>query len=268
MGGTINAMLAAAKAEGVTELRNAAKDPEVVDTANFLNQMGARIFGAGTDTIRIEGVKELSGCTYHVIPDRLIAGAFLMSAGVSRGIVTVEDVIPEHLGSAISKLREIGLEVETKDNSITAYGDVRLKATRVRTGMYPAFATDLQQPLTSLLLMAPGRSIITEKVYTARFNHVPQLKRMGAKIDIRRGSAFIQGGSMLTGAFVHASDVRAGTCLIMAGLIAEGTTKITGVEHIERGYENVIGLFRQLGADLTYRDDLGNLEPAVVLAGV
>ncbi|WP_040949243.1 UDP-N-acetylglucosamine 1-carboxyvinyltransferase [Gorillibacterium massiliense] len=268
MGATINAMLAAALAEGVTELRNAAKDPEVVDTANFLNQMGANIHGAGTDTIRIEGVDQLSGCEYTVIPDRLIAGAFLMSAGVTRGVVTVEDVIPEHLGSAISKLREIGMEFDIKDNSITAYGDVRLKATRVRTGMYPAFATDLQQPLTSLLLLAPGRSIITEKVYTSRFNHVAQLKRMGARIDVRRGSAFIQGGAPLTGAFVHASDVRAGTCLIMAGLVAEGTTKIAGVEHIERGYENVIGLFNQLGAKLTYQEDRGYLEPAALLAGV
>lgn len=255
MGATINAMLAASMAEGVTELHNAAKDPEVVDTANLLNQMGARIHGAGTDTIRIEGVRSLTGVEYSVIPDRLIAGAFLMSAGVTKGVVTVEDIIPEHLGSAIYKMREIGLSIEVKENSITAYGDVRLKAARIRTGMYPAFATDLQQPATALLLMAEGRSIITEKVYPERFSHVPQLKRMGARIDVRRGSAFIQGGAPLTGSFVHASDVRAGTCLIMAGLVAEGVTRIAGVEHIERGYENVIGLFRDLGANLSYGED-------------
>ncbi|MCL6457402.1 MAG: UDP-N-acetylglucosamine 1-carboxyvinyltransferase [Gorillibacterium sp.] len=268
MGATINAMLAASMAEGVTELRNAAKDPEVVDTANLLIQMGARIHGAGTDTIRIEGVSHLDGIEYTAIPDRLIAGAFLMAAGVTKGIVTVEDVIPEHLGSAISKLREIGMEIEVTDNCITAYGDVKLHASRVRTGMYPAFATDLQQPITALLLMAQGRSIVTEKVYTERFNHVPQLKRMGAHIDVRRGSAFIQGGTPLTGSHVHASDVRAGTCLIMAGLIAEGTTRITGIEHIERGYENVIGLFRELGACLSYSEDSILKKPVAIASGI
>ncbi|WNQ14264.1 UDP-N-acetylglucosamine 1-carboxyvinyltransferase [Paenibacillus aurantius] len=262
-GATINAILLAALAEGTTVLRNAAKDPEVVDTANFINRMGGKVFGAGTDTIRIEGVKRLSGCEYNVIPDRLIAGAFLMAAGMTKGTVTVEDTIPEHLGSCISKLREIGMNIEVGENSITAYGESSLRATRVRTGMYPSFATDLQQPLTSLLLLSPGRSIITERVYPERFNHVPQLKRMGARIEVRRGSAFIQGGSQLKGNFVHASDVRAGTCLIMAGLVAEGTTRITGVEHIERGYENVIGLFRDLGAELTYREgEYGQTEQA------
>ncbi|WP_058304352.1 UDP-N-acetylglucosamine 1-carboxyvinyltransferase [Gorillibacterium timonense] len=255
MGATINALLAASLAEGVTELHNAAKDPEVVDTANLLNQMGARIYGAGTDTIRIEGVKQLSAVEYTVIPDRLIAGAFLMSAGITRGTITVEDVIPEHLGSAIAKMREIGLHIEVKDSSITAYGDVKLHATRVRTGMYPAFATDLQQPITALLLMAQGRSIVTEKVYPERFSHVPQLKKMGARIDVRRGSAFIQGGAPLTGGIVHASDVRAGTSLIMAGLVAEGKTMIGGTEHIERGYEDVISLFNQLGANLRYTEE-------------
>ncbi|MBC8080040.1 MAG: UDP-N-acetylglucosamine 1-carboxyvinyltransferase [Gorillibacterium sp.] len=268
MGATINAMLAASMADGITELRNAAKDPEVVDTANLLIQMGAKIYGAGTDIIRIEGVRHLHGTEYSAIPDRLIAGAFLMSAGVTKGVVTVEDVIPEHLGSAISKLREIGLYIEVKDNSITAYGDVKLHASRVRTGMYPAFATDLQQPITSLLLMAQGCSIVTEKVYPERFNHIPQLKRMGAHIDVRRGTAFIQGGTPLTGSYVHASDVRAGTCLIMAGLVAEGTTRITGIEHIERGYENVIGLFRELGASLSYGEESKQKQPVAVAVGI
>jgi UDP-N-acetylglucosamine 1-carboxyvinyltransferase len=254
MGATINTILAAVLADGVTELRNAARDPEVVDTANFLNQLGAKIVGAGTDTIRIEGVKQLGGGTYTCIPDRLIAGAFLMGAGLTKGTVTVEDVIPEHLGSCLSKLREIGLEISQSETSITAYGDVRLRATRVRTGMYPAFATDLQQPLTSLLLMAQGRSVITDKVYPNRYNHVPQLCRMGASIEVRRGSAFIKGGVPLKGSFVHASDVRAGTSLILAGLAAEGITRIAGVEHIERGYDDVIGLFRKLGTELCYRD--------------
>ncbi|RAV20566.1 UDP-N-acetylglucosamine 1-carboxyvinyltransferase [Paenibacillus contaminans] len=253
-GATINAMLAAVLAEGRTELRQAAVDPEVVDTANLLNLMGAKISGAGTDTVRIQGVKQLGGCEYSVIPDRLIAGAFLMAAGATKGVVTVDDVIPEHLGSCLTKLREIGLCIEQKDQSLTAYGDVPLRATRVRTGMYPVFATDLQQPITALLLRAPGRSIVTDKVYPNRFNHVPQLRRMGAEIQVRRGSAFIQGGMPLKGAFVHVSDVRAGTCLLIASLIAEGTTIITGVDHIERGYEDVIGQFRSLGADLTLHE--------------
>lgn len=253
-GATINAMLAAVLADGKTELHNAARDPEVVDTANLLNRMGARIVGAGTDCIRIEGVRELSGCTYSVIPDRLIAGAFLMAAGITGGAVTVEDVIPEHLGSCLSKLREIGLELEVRDSSITAYGGGKLRATRMRTGMYPLFATDMQQPLTALLLFAQGRSIVSDKIYPERFSHVPQLRRMGAQIEVRSGSAFIKGGQPLTGSHVHATDVRAGTCLILAGLGAAGKTYISGVEHIERGYADVVGMFRTLGAKVSFLD--------------
>jgi UDP-N-acetylglucosamine 1-carboxyvinyltransferase len=259
-GATINAILAAVLAEGRTELRNAARDPEVVDTANLLNRMGARITGAGTDSIRIEGVKELCGCTYTVIPDRLIAGAFLMSAGITGGSVTVEDIIPEHLSSCLVKLKETGLQLEVHDTRITAYGGEPLRATRVRTGMYPLFATDLQQPLTAMLLVAQGRSIISDRVYPERFNHVPQLRRMGAQIDVRGGSAFITGGRPLKGSHVHASDVRAGTCLLLAGLIAEGNTYISGVEHIERGYEDAIGLFRSLGAKISITQELGSGE--------
>lgn len=253
-GATINAILAAVLAEGTTILYNAARDPEVVDTANLLNQMGAVIRGAGTDKIRIEGVKRLSGCHYMVIPDRLVAGAFLMAAGMTGGVVTVDEVIPEHLASCLAKLKEIGLIIETKEKSITAYGDVRLRPTRIRTGMYPSFATDLQQPLTSLLLLATGRSIVADRIYPERFNHVPQLRRMGAHIELKKGSAFIQGGAPLQGNLVHASDVRAGTSLILAGLAAEGITTITGIEHIERGNEDIVGLFNGLGARLTLHE--------------
>lgn len=255
-GATINLLLAAALAKGKTVLHNSARDPEVVDVANFLNQMGASIRGAGTDTIHIEGVEQLGGCTYTVIPDRLIAGAFLMAAGATGGVLTVENVIPEHLASCIAKLREIGLGMDIGAQSITAYGDVPLQATRVRAAMYPGFATDLQQPLTAMLLRANGRSIVTDTVYPKRFNHVHQLTRMGAQIDVRGGSAFIQGGQPLQGALVHASDVRAGTCLILAGLMAEGVTKIAGVEHIERGYDNVIQAFQTLGAKIAIKQDL------------
>lgn len=256
-GASINAMLAAVLAKGTTILRNAALDPEVVDTANLLNQMGAQIRGAGTSTIRIDGVDQLGGCTYSVIPDRLIAGSFLMAAGATKGCITVEGVIPEHLNSFLLKLKEIGLGIETKEHSVTAYGDVRLKATRVRTAMYPGFATDLQQPLTAVLLHASGRSIISDKVYPQRFNHIQQLLRMGAQIDLRGGTAFIQGNQPLHGSMVHASDIRAGVCLAFAGMTAEGKTMITGVEHIERGYEHFIQAFCSLGSNmkLCYGDE-------------
>ncbi len=259
-GATIHAMLAAVLAEGETVLRNAAKDPEVVDAANFLNQMGAQIRGAGTDTIRINGVKQLGGCTYTVIPDRLIAGAFLMAAGANGGTVTVDGIIPEHLNSCIAKLREIGIDTEVREQSITASCRGPLKAVRVRASMYPGFATDLQQPLTALLLRASGKSIVTDKVFPKRFNHVPQLRRMGAHIEMRGNTAFIEGQRPLQGAVVHASDVRAGTCLILAGLMAEGKTYITGVEHIERGYENVIEAFAALGAKLNIREGTSPFE--------
>ncbi|MHA6484845.1 UDP-N-acetylglucosamine 1-carboxyvinyltransferase [Paenibacillus sp. strain BS8-2] len=250
-GATINAMLAATRAKGRTVLHNAARDPEVVDTATFLNRLGAQIYGAGTDRIRIDGVPYLNGGTHAIIPDRLIAGAFLMAAGLRGGQVTVMDVIPEHLGSCLAKLEEIGLEIDCGEHHITAYGTGMLRATRVRTGMYPGFATDLQQPMTALLLQARGKSIITDRVYPERFAHAAQLRRLGAEIEMRRDSAFIRGGMPLSGGWVHATDVRAGTCLIMAGLTAEGRTQITGVEHIERGYGDVIESFRSIGANIT-----------------
>lgn len=256
-GATINAILAASRAKGRTILHNAAVDPEVVDTAAFLNQLGAKIYGAGTDRIRIDGVSYLNGGSHTVIPDRLIAGAFLMAAGMNGGQVTVEDVIPEHLGSCLAKLEEVGIEVECGENHITAYSSGLLRATRIRTGMYPGFATDLQQPMTALLLQAKGKSIVTERVYPMRFAHVPQLRRLGAEIELRKESAFIRGGFPLQGGWAHATDVRAGTCLLLAGLAAEGSTFITGVEHIERGYEDVIGSFRAIGAKVSIQDHTG-----------
>lgn len=251
-GATINALLVAVLASGESILRNAATDPEVVDTANMLNQMGAQITGAGTSTIRVKGVRQLGGCTYAVIPDRLIAGAFLAAAGATQGNITVDGIIPAHLSSFVAKLEEIGIGIETKEQRITAYGGNPLKATRIRTAMYPGFATDLQQPLTPVLLRAPGKSIITEKVYPKRFNHVQQLNRMGANIKIRGASAFIQGNTRLRGEIVHATDVRAGVCLLLAGFIAEGTTRITGVEHIDRGYADVVAAFRSLGGKIRH----------------
>ncbi|TFE25213.1 UDP-N-acetylglucosamine 1-carboxyvinyltransferase [Cohnella luojiensis] len=253
-GATINAMLAAVLAKGRTQLHNAALDPEVVDTAAFLNRLGARIYGAGTEHIRIEGVSFLTGGSHAAIPDRLIAGAFLMAAGLRGGQVTVMDVIPEHLGACLAKMEEIGMDVEFGESHITAFGTGSLKATRIRTGMYPGFATDLQQPMTALLLQAKGKSIVTDRVFPKRFAHLPQLRRLGAEIELRKESAFIRGGLPLQGGWVHATDVRAGTCLLLAGLASEGRTCITGVEHIERGYEDVISSFQSIGAKLSMRE--------------
>lgn len=251
MGATINSMLAAVRARGRTTLYNAAVDPEVVDTASLLSQLGAKIYGAGTPCIRIEGVPYLNGGSHGVIPDRLIAGAFLMAAGIAGGHVTVKDVIPEHLGSCIAKLKDAGLGIEIGESSITAHCLGKVKATKVRAAMYPGFASDLQQPMTALLLQANGKSVVTETVFPKRFNHVPQLRRLGAVIEVRKESAVIRGGRPLIGDWVHATDVRAGTCLILAGLAAEGVTRITGVEHIERGYADVIGSFQSIGATIS-----------------
>ncbi len=253
-GATMNALLAASLAKGTTILRNAATDPEVVDTANLLIQMGARIRGAGTREIRIEGVDSLGGCQYSAIPDRLIAGSFLAAAAATRGQVTLDGVIPEHMGSALSKLEEMGLEPIVTDTTISLDGDVHLKAVRIRTAMYPGFATDLQQPFTAMLLRAGGRSIVTEKVYPKRFSHIDQLIRLGADIEMRGASAFIQGGAPLRGDWVHATDIRAGVCVLIAGLMAEGTTRLTGVEHLERGYADITQAFQQLGAQVKMVD--------------
>ncbi|MEN2465605.1 UDP-N-acetylglucosamine 1-carboxyvinyltransferase [Ornithinibacillus sp. FSL M8-0202] len=250
-GATINAMLAAVRAKGETVLLNAARDPEVIDTAIFLNKLGANISGAGTATIRITGVNHLTGGTHRVIPDRLIAGSFLIGAGVAGGSVTVTDVIPEHLGSCLTKLQEIGIEIEVEENAITAHSTGTLRASRIRTGMYPSFPTDLQQPMTTLLTQATGKSIIAEKIYPNRFKHVGQLRKMGADIRVRSGVAFVKGKSNLKGAIVTTSDIRAGISLILAGMVAEGTTFITGVDHIERGYEDVVKAFQSLGVHIT-----------------
>ncbi|MDR6550192.1 UDP-N-acetylglucosamine 1-carboxyvinyltransferase [Paenibacillus qinlingensis] len=267
-GATINAMLAAVRAKGRTQLHNAAVDPEVVDTAVFLNRLGAKIYGAGTDRIRIEGVSYLNGGAHVTIPDRLIAGAFLMAAGLNGGQVTVQDVIPEHLGSCLAKMEEIGIHVECGESHITAYRTGSLKATRIRTGMYPSFATDLQQPMTALLLQAKGKSIVTDRVFPKRLAHVPQLRRLGAEIELRHESAILRGGVPLHGGWVHATDVRAGTCLLLAGLAAEGNTCITGIEHIERGYEDVIGSFQSIGAKLSMRElDAQELPELIHLKG-
>jgi UDP-N-acetylglucosamine 1-carboxyvinyltransferase len=254
-GATINVMLAAVFAEGRTVLRNAARDPEVVDTAILLEKMGAIIRGAGTDVITIDGVEELGGCMHSVIPDRLVAGSFLMAAGVTGGDITVENVIPEHLLSCTAKLEEAGLGVEFGDDYIRAFKYKEHMGIKATTAMYPGFATDLQQPLTTMLVGAQSHSTITDTIYPGRHNHCLQLNKMGAGIIIKKDCFIIPGKRKLLGAGVEASDVRAGICLILAGLCAKGTTFITGIEHIERGYADVVEAFASLGADITICED-------------
>ena len=254
-GATINLILAAARADGKTTLHNAARDPEVVDVAVFLNKMGANIKGAGTDTVAIEGVTTLTSCIHTVIPDRLIAGSFLMAAGITGGDITVKDIIPEHLLSCIAKLEEAGLYIETGDSFIRVTAQGKLSGVNVKAAMYPGFATDLQQPLTAMLVGANSHSVIMDAVYPERFKHCVQLNRMGADIINRDGSIVIPGNRTLKGAWVHASDIRAGICLILAAMAAEGTTCITGVEHIERGYVDIVNAFASLGGNIKICED-------------
>lgn len=254
MGGTINVLLAAVRAQGMTVLRNAAQDPEVVDVANLLCAMGASVKGAGTSEIRIEGTQILSGCRHTVIPDRLVAGTYLIGAAATRGTVTVRKVIPEHLSSVLAKLREMGMRITIDNEDVTAEYVGLLKPIRLGTLPYPGFPTDLQQPLTTALIAATGRSLVVDTVFR-RFNHLPQLRRMGAEFKERRQAIMIPGGQTLSGTYVHATDVRAGVCLVFAGLIATGTTRISGVDHILRGYENIVSNFANLGARIRMQED-------------
>jgi UDP-N-acetylglucosamine 1-carboxyvinyltransferase len=250
VGATINVMLAATLAEGVTTLENVAKEPHIVDVANFLNSMGANIKGAGTDVIRIVGVNELKGCSYSVIPDQIEAGTYMIAAAACGGKVTIQNIIPKHLESISAKLIEIGVEVTEDGDCITVETHNRLKGANIKTQPYPGFPTDVQQPLSTLLTVAEGRSIITESIWESRLKHVDELKKMGANIKVEGTTAIIDGVSELTGAVVKATDLRAGAAMVIAGLIAEGTTEVLNIEHIDRGYPNIEDKFTALGADI------------------
>jgi UDP-N-acetylglucosamine 1-carboxyvinyltransferase len=251
VGATINVMLAAALAEGITTLENVAKEPHVVDLANFLNTMGANIKGAGTDIIRITGVQELTGCNYSVIPDQIEAGTFMIAAAACGGKVTINNIIPKHLESISAKLIETGVEIHEDGDSLTITSTGRLKAVNVKTLPYPGFPTDVQQPMCTLLCIAEGRSIVNESIYERRFMHVEELRKMGANITVNGRTAMIDGVANLTGAVVKATDLRAGAAMVIAGLIAEGTTEITCIEHIDRGYPNIENKFKLLGANIS-----------------
>lgn len=255
VGATCHILTMACLAEGVTTIQNAAEEPEVVDLANFVNAMGGAVRGAGTSVIEIEGVSSLRGTTHRVIPDRMEAGSFMIAAAATGGDVRVTDCIPEHLTALVLKLREAGVDVEIGPDWVRVVGSRRPRAVSVRTLPYPGFPTDMQQPLTALLTTAIGTSVVTETIYERRFRHVDELRQMGADIKQEAQSAIITGVERLTGARVTASDLRAGAALIIAGLMAHGTTEIAGVEHIERGYEDITGKLSQLGATIGCFDE-------------
>lgn len=249
VGATQNLMMAATLAEGLTVITNAAKEPEIVDLQNFINSLGANIKGAGTDTIRIEGVEKLHGTDYTVIPDRIVAGTYLLAGVITGGDVTVENVIPEHLESLLAKLREMGVQVDTTGDSVTARAGQPLRAIdSLRTLPYPGFPTDLQAPMMALLCLASGTSIVTETVFESRFKHVNELRRMGADIKVNERTAIIKGVAALSSANVAATDLRAGAALVLAGLAADGITIISDVHHIFRGYINLDENLRALNA--------------------
>ena len=255
VGATINPMLAAAKADGRTVIENAAREPEIIDVATLLNNMGARVRGAGTEVITIDGVESLHGTRHQVIPDRIEAGSYIaMAAAIGKG-VKVKNVLYEHLESFIAKLEAMGVRMTVEEDAIFVEEQGDLKPVDIKTSPYPGFATDLQQPMTPLLLKASGRGKIIDTIYEKRVNHVPELARMGADIQVLGGQIVYNGPTQLSGAPVKASDLRAGAALVTAGLMAEGQTEITNIEFILRGYSNIIEKLSDLGADIRLIED-------------
>ncbi|WP_036625972.1 UDP-N-acetylglucosamine 1-carboxyvinyltransferase [Paenibacillus barengoltzii] len=250
VGATENIMMAATLAEGTTIIENAAKEPEIVDLANYLNSMGAVVRGAGTGMIRIEGVERLRGCEHTVIPDRIEAGTFMVAAAITGGNVFVEGAIADHLGPVISKLEEMGVTIEVQENGVRVIADKPLKAVDVKTLPYPGFPTDMQAQMMALLLVTEGASVITETVFENRFMHVDQFRLMNADIKVEGRSAILSGSNKLSGAKVCATDLRAGAALILAGLAADGTTEVSGTHHIDRGYVDLAEKLSGLGADI------------------
>lgn len=250
VGATINIMLAACLADGKTIIENAAKEPHIVDVANFLNSMGANIKGAGTDVIRIKGTDKLHGTEYTIVPDQIEAGTFMLAAAATRGDVLIKNVIPKHLEAITAKLEEIGAEVQEFDDAVRVIAKDRLKSTHVKTLPYPGFPTDMQPQIATLLALSKGTSIVTESIFENRFKYVDELTRMGASITVEGNSGIIDGVEGLTGAAVSAPDLRAGAALVIAGLAAEGYTFVEQIEYIERGYEVFENKLQGLGASI------------------
>lgn len=254
VGATVNIMLAAVKAMGLTVIENAAKEPHIVDLANFLNLMGANVTGAGTDVIKIKGVKSLHGCSYSIIPDQIEAGTFMVAAAAAKGDVLLKNVIPKHLESITAKLRECGVTVEENDDSVRIISDERSGCCKVTAMPHPGFPTDMQPQMTTFLALSDGASIVTDGVWDNRFRYVDQLSKMGANIQIEGKAAFITGVEKLHGAPVRADDLRAGAAMLIAGMCAQGRTVIEDIYHIERGYEKIVEKLRAIGVDISKVD--------------
>ncbi|PPA69590.1 UDP-N-acetylglucosamine 1-carboxyvinyltransferase [Jeotgalibacillus proteolyticus] len=250
VGATENIMAAATLAEGTTILENCAKEPEIVDMANYMNKMGARIKGAGTDTIRIEGVEHLSGATHNIIPDRIEAGTFMIAAAITNGNVLIENAVPEHLASVTAKLKEMGVTVEEENDGLRVIGQPNLRSVDIKTMPHPGFPTDMQSQMMALMLRAQGTGVITETVFENRFMHVEEFRRMNANVKIEGRSVIMKGPSNLQGAEVAATDLRAGAALILAGLVSEGYTQVTELKHLDRGYVDFHKKLVSLGADV------------------
>jgi UDP-N-acetylglucosamine 1-carboxyvinyltransferase len=250
VGATINLMLAAARAKGITIIENAAKEPEIIDVATLLNSMGARIIGVGTETIRIEGVNSLHGCRHSIIPDRIQAGTYMIAAAATGGDVRVDNIIPKHLEALTAKMIEMGVRIEEEDEALRIIGAECYEPADVKALVYPGFATDIQSPMCSLLTRTNGTSVLTDYVFSSRFKYVPELVRMGAKIKLEGRSAIVEGGE-LRAAPVKATDLRAGASLVVAGLtVRSGITEIAGVEYIDRGYDRLVENLVGLGAEI------------------
>ena len=250
VGATINIMLAAVKAKGVTIIENAAREPEIVNVANFLNLMGAKVSGAGTDTIKIKGVEYLHSCHQDVIPDRIEAATYIMMGALLSEHLVVENVIPEHLHTLIQKLEEMGVDLKIEEDKIHVTNKNKLKAVKVRTLVYPGFPTDMQQIIATLMTQAQGESKIVETIFENRFLNLLELEKMGANVSIQGNKGFIYGPTKLHGAAITASDLRAGAGLVFAGLIADGETILTNIQYILRGYEDIVGKLQNLGAKI------------------
>lgn len=250
VGATVNIMLAAVRAKGLTVIENAAKEPHIVDLANFLNSMGADVRGAGTDVIKIRGVDHLSGTTYSIIPDQIEAGTYMIAAAATGGDVLIKNVIPKHLESITAKLEEMGVNIIEYDESIRVRRTGALNKCNIKTMPHPGFPTDMQPQITTLLTIAIGTSIVSEDVWANRFRYVDELSRLGAEITVDGSRAVVEGVDELIGAPVRATDLRAGAAMIIAGLIARGETSVEDIRHIERGYEDIVGKLRAVGADI------------------
>ncbi|CEI80782.1 UDP-N-acetylglucosamine 1-carboxyvinyltransferase 1 [Oceanobacillus oncorhynchi subsp. incaldanensis] len=257
VGATENIMMAAALADGKTVIENAAKEPEIVDLANYLNKMGARIVGAGTETIRIHGVEKLYGTEHIMIPDRIEAGTFMVAAAITKGNILIENAVREHLSSVVSKLEEMNVQVIDEDGGLRVIGSDATQSTDIKTLPHPGFPTDMQSQMMALMLCAKGTSVITETVFENRFMHVEEFRRMNANIKIEGRSVIIEGLSKLQGAEVAATDLRAAAALILAGLVSDGYTRVTELKHLDRGYVDIVGKLANLGADIRRVDENG-----------